>query len=156
MLVVEMTTKRGIDELAGWSSAAADDSASDERKSVEKLAVNLSPERNQGDTQFSNSNIELLQKTPFIFDDVAFQFNWNIFLLEVFVHLFPGGFLIVNYENHSFLNKFIMAWIFNLISILSVYILMLTYVMCGDEESNVIAQAYLVPLLLFVQHKVKK
>lgn len=94
------------------------------------------------------------ERTPFIFDDIAVQFNWNIFFLELFAHIFPGGFFFVNYKAHSFISKSIGDFLFNGGSILAALLLGISYILCGNEETNVISQAFIVPLLLFVIHKV--
>lgn len=127
--------QRDIDILAEWSNDTTSHTAVD------------SKDGKGGTTKDS-------RKLPYIFDDVAWHFNWAVFFLELFAHTVPFGFLTINFRAHGFVQKSIAWSFFNTGSVYIVYLMVIAYVRCRDDETAIISQALFLPILLFFVHKV--
>ena len=131
-----MDMQRDIDILAEWSNDDTTTYAADSKDA--KL----------GTTQVS-------QKLPYIFDDVAWHFNWAVFFLELFAHTVPFGFLTINFRAHGFIQKSFVWSFFNTGSVYIVYLMVIAYVLCRDDETTIISQALFLPIVVFFVHKVQ-
>lgn len=96
------------------------------------------------------------EKIPFIFDDIAWHFNWITFFHQLLVHTIPFGFLAVNYSAQGFTPKELPYLILQVFSVFFLYLLVFAYAMCRDDEQSVIAQGCFLPVVLFFLHKVIK
>ena len=94
------------------------------------------------------------QKLPYIFDDVAWHFNWTVFALELFTHVTPCGFLAFNYRAHGFIQENTYWAIFNTGSPIFAFFLLVAYFLCRDDEISIISQGFFLPVVLFFVHKV--
>ena len=110
---------------------------------------------NQNDLNSTTiSNTTKVDKIPFIFDDISWQFNWITFFHQLLVHIIPFGFLAVNYSAQGFIPNNMQYLILQVLSVFFVYFLVIAYAMCRDDEQSVIAQGCYLPVVLFFLHKV--
>lgn len=103
----------------------------------------------------STTSSKQKEKLPFIFDDVAWHFNWITFFRQLFVHIIPFGFLTVNYSAQAFFPNNIHYFVLQIFSVIWVYLIVIAFIMCRDDEQNVISQGCYLPVVLFLLHKVR-
>lgn len=132
------------------------------RHSIKRASINIQKDidvltewnyTNDSTTSISSTKSKA-EKIPFIFDDIAWHFNWITFFHQLLVHIIPFGFLSVNYSAQGFIPKDLHYLILQVFSVFFVYLLVFAYAMCRDDEQSVIAQGCYLPVVLFFLHKV--
>lgn len=135
------------------------------RHSIKRASINIQKDidvltewnyTNDSTTTIPSTATAKAEKIPFIFDDIAWHFNWITFSYQLLVHIIPCGFLAVNYSAQRFTPKELYYLILQLFSVFFAYLLVFAYAMCRDDEQSVIAQGCYLPVVLFFLHKVNE
>jgi len=94
-------------------------------------------------------------RTRFLFDDIAINFDVSVFFHQLIVHMVPGlGLLIRNSSAQQFSNLEKYAILYNWLTVISLYLMMIAFLHCPIDDQGVVFQGYLIPIVLFTQHKV--
>ncbi len=100
---------------------------------------------------------ENYDKTIMIFDSIALQFSVRVFFRQLLAHtviIFAP--FVTNVTAQGFTKNIqneIMPIVYNIVFPLILYLMLISYFMCPAQDKRILAGAFLIPLIYFIQHK---